>query len=148
LPATYLRIDSIERGMKSKTEIPEFGEKCYFVAQLQAQENLQLGNSVIADMVNPWELTRNAWNNVAKSAGANFVNIEVACSDKNEHKKRLESRSTTVPGLRDPTWKEVQEREYQPWGQDRILLDTSGKSIDTSFEELLSNLKISLKLKL
>lgn len=141
LSATYIRIDSIERGMQSTIKIPEFGEKCYFTAHLLAQDNLRLGNSVIADMVNPWELTRNAWNEVAKNAGATFVNIEVICSNKEEHRKRLEARSTTVPGLKDPTWAEVQEREYHVWNQDRILIETSGKSEATCFDELFLSLK-------
>lgn len=141
LPATYLRIDSIERGMQSEVEISEFGEKCYFVAHLLAQDNLRLGNSVIADMVNPWELTRNAWNEVAKSAGANFVNVEVVCSDKEEHQRRLETRTTTVPGLKDPTWKEVQERDYHSWNQDRIFLETAGRTVEACFEELFTALK-------
>jgi hypothetical protein len=96
------------------------------------------------ERVNPWELTRNAWNEIAKNVGANFVNIEVVCSNKEEHKKRLEGRSTTVSGLKDPTWQEVQERDYHPWNQDRVLLETSGKSESESFEELTLALRNKL----
>ncbi len=141
LRATYLRVDTIEASLRDKTEVPELGKKCYRVAHYIARENLRLGNSVIGDSVNPWGLTRNEWNNVALSVGAKFVNIEVSCSNKDEHKSRLETRTSTVPELVEPTWKEIQDRDYHPWDQDRILIETSHKSVGASFDELISILQ-------
>jgi predicted kinase len=141
LHATYLRVDTIESGLQEKQKSHEFGVKCYRVAQVIAQENLRLGNFVVADCVNPWGESRHGWNSVAKDIGAKFINVEVACSNKEEHKNRLESRTTILPGLTDPTWKEVQERDYHAWDLDRIFLDTSGKSVDQSFQELLAELQ-------
>ena len=89
----------------------------------------------------PLGLTRNEWNNVALSVGAKFVNIEVSCSNKDEHKSRLETRTSTVPELVEPTWKEIQDRDYHPWDQDRILIETSHKSVGASFDELISILQ-------
>lgn len=140
LNAAYLRIDAIELGFQDKIEIPEFGEKCYRVAQLLAKENLRLGNSVVSDSVNPWGVTRKEWNQVAIDLGVNFFNIEVICSNKEEHRNRLQTRTTTLQGLVDPNWEQIQQREYHAWDQDRILIDTSGKSVEESFQELLSKL--------
>lgn len=141
LGATYLRVDTVEASLRDGTEIPGLGIKCYRVAQFIAGENLRLGNSVVGDSVNPVSASRDGWNDVAKSVDCKFINVEVVCSNKEEHQARLRTRTTTIAGLTEPTWKEIQEREYHPWNQDRILIETSGKDIETCFSELLSALK-------
>ncbi|MFP5386578.1 MAG: ATP-binding protein [Bacteriovoracia bacterium] len=105
-----------------------------------AQDNLLLGNTVIADSVNPWNLTRQEWNNVANEIGASFINIEVTCTDKIEHQKRIETRVQSIPGLKNPVWKDVLERDYHPWTEERIQLETNNKTIDEAFHEMLAHL--------
>lgn len=109
-----------------------------------AQENLRLGNTVIADSVNPWELTRKAWNRVAEEIGAKFINIEIVCTNAKEHQARVENRSNAIPGLKAPTWEEVQNRDYHPWTGSRFRLDTSGQSIEASLQALLAYVETSL----
>src|SRR5262249_34921693 len=87
------------------------------------------------------ELTRSEWEAVAHSAQARCVNIEVICSDKREHRRRVESREATVAGLILPTWNEVERREYHDWTKDRIVVDTARKTEDESFDELSFKLK-------
>jgi len=141
LGATYLRIDTIEQGLRDICQISLIDGKGYELAHRIAQENLQVGNTVIADSVNPWGLTRKAWNNVAEEVGANCINVEVVCSNREEHKRRLESRAQSVPGLREPTWQEVLNRDYHPWSAGRLRIDTSNRNIEESFEELISILR-------
>jgi predicted kinase len=136
--AAYVRIDTIEQGLRDICQISQMDGKGYELAHRISQENLRVGNMVIADSVNPWGLTRKAWNNVAEEVGANFINIEVVCSDKEEHRRRVESRGPSVPGLKVPTWEEILKRDYHPWSEEHHVLDTSGKNIEQSFEELLS----------
>lgn len=111
------------------------------MAELIAGDNLKINNSVIADMVNPTDTTRNSWNKIADTYDALLWNIEILCSDPLEHKKRLETRTTTVPGLIYTTWTEIMNRGYEPWNTERISLETSGKTLDSSFEELISALQ-------
>ncbi|MGZ3748909.1 MAG: AAA family ATPase [Pseudobdellovibrionaceae bacterium] len=139
--ATYIRIDTIEQSLREDCEISKIDGKGYILSYRIAQENLKLGNNVIADSVNPWNLTRKEWNGVAEEVGANFVNIEVVCSNEDEHRKRVENRESSISGLKLPTWKDVLERDYHPWIEDRIRLDTSGKTAEQSLKELVSNLK-------
>jgi hypothetical protein len=73
------------------------------------------------------------------------VNIEVCCSDHDEHKKRVENRSREIRGLNLPTWKDVKDREYHDWTSDRIVIDTAGKSPAQSSQALLSRLKTEIK---
>lgn len=88
-----------------------------------ASDNLQLGLSVVADSYNPIELTRQQWEQVAKEAHARFVNIEIVCSDSQEHRRRVETRVSTVSGLRLPTWKEVENLAFHNWKQERTVID-------------------------
>ncbi len=140
LSGVYLRIDTIEQGLREICKMDELGGEGYQLAYRIAQENLRTGNTVIADSVNPWPLTRNEWNDVAKEVGAAFVNIEVICSNQEEHRKRVETRGSTVPGLKLPTWQEVLDRDYRAWDEERIVVDTSGRRVEDSLEELLSTL--------
>jgi hypothetical protein len=45
----------------------------------------------------------------------------------------------TVPGMKLPTWSEVENREYDDWTVDRIVVDTS-KNVSDCIDELLSEL--------
>jgi predicted kinase len=133
--AVYLRVDTIEQALRDFSfDIQEEGYRlCYRIAL----DNLQLGISVVADSCNPIELTRRAWENVAMKAEADFVNIEIICSDKSEHKKRAETRTTDVKGLRPPTWEEIENREYHRWQQGRTVIDTAARTEKECFEMLL-----------
>ena len=93
--------------------------------------------SVVADSCNTMELTRREWQAVAAANGALCSDIEVCCSDEAEHRRRVETRDGGSLGLYVPSWTEVQNRSYEPWQSDRIVVDTSGKTIDEGFDELM-----------
>ena len=104
-----------------------------------AADNLRLGVSAVADSCNPIELTRREWERVALETQARYVNIEVVCSDPIEHRRRVETRSVNVPGLKLPTWDDVENREYDAWTVDRIVIDTA-KPLTECIDELLAEL--------
>jgi predicted kinase len=141
LRATYIRMDAILLGLKEETKQPDLPDKCYRVARSFALENLRVGNIVICDSVNPTEELRKEWNDIAQSAGTPFIHFEIVCSNKEEHQMRLETRNTTLAGLTDPNWQEIQKLEYQSWDQDRVLIETGGKTIAANFEEIILALK-------
>ena len=68
--------------------------------------------------------------------GLPFVNVEVTCSDPAEHRRRVESRSTEVPGMPLPSWEEIFERERHPWDRERIVVDTAGRTPEECVDEL------------
>ena len=142
LGATYLRIDQIEQVLRSKRP-PEYDleDEGYVVAYRLAAENLRLGTIVVADSVNPIQLTRDAWFAVATDAGVKAVKIEIVCSDGSEHRRRVETRTTDIPGLQLPDWKAVETREYDPWNRDRIVIDTAARTVEESLAALLSALR-------
>jgi predicted kinase len=137
--ALYLRIDTIEQALRDILDFNAQGEG-YQLAYRIAGDNLLLGRNVVADSCNPINLTRREWENVAIQNGGEYINIEVVCSDKIEHKKRSETRISEIDGLRLPTWHEIQNREYDAWETDRITIDTANKSPEESFSELRNKL--------
>jgi predicted kinase len=139
--ATYLRIDTIERAISDLCAFKVQGEG-YRLTYRIVEDNLLVGNSVIADSCNPWKLTRDEWENVALKCNSHFVNIEVICSDNLEWKTRVENRVSEVEGLVLPTWDEIQNRDYQVWEKDHIVIDTAKKSIGRSIDELISKLEM------
>jgi predicted kinase len=140
LGATYLRIDTIEQGLRDLCAVDVHGEG-YALAYRIAADNLRLGRTVVADSCNPIELTRRAWEQVATDAGASFANVEVVCSDRDEHRGRVETRAAEVPGLRLPTWSDVQRRPYEAWTAQRWVVDTAGRSEAESLRELVRKLQ-------
>ena len=66
--AVHLRIDSVEQALRD-TGVEISGPEGYVVAYAVAEDNLRLGRTVIADSVNPVEVTRAAWRDVARRAG-------------------------------------------------------------------------------
>ena len=137
--AVYLRIDTIEQALR-ETGLPIMGPEGYLAAYGVAADNLRLGRDVVADSVNPLGITRQAWREIADRCEATFVEIEVICSNAAEHRNRVETRSTDVPGLQLPTWAQVLKREYEPWNRPRILIDTSGRTMEQSFAALQQSL--------
>ena len=137
LDAVYLRIDSIEQAMRDSGAVNgPLNDAGYRVGYAVAEDNLRLARTVIADSVNPVQLTRDAWMAVATRAQAGAVEVEVMCGDLERHQRRLETRPADISGLKLPTWEEVVSREYEPWTREHIVIDTSGKSVAESLNEL------------
>ena len=132
----HVRIDSIEQALRN-TGLSVEGQG-YDVAYAVADDNLRLGRIVIADCVNPWPLTRNGWRSVANRAGVAVLEIEIVCSDAEEHRRRVESRSPDLAGHIVPTWKDVVERDYRPWDRERLVVDTARLDADECVRLILS----------
>jgi len=137
----YIRIDTIEQGLREYCHVNVESEG-YYLSYKIAEDNLRLGTSVIADSCNAIALTRTQWADIAKKSAASWVDIEIACSEPSEHRRRVENRKPSIKGHTLPTWQQVVDREYHCWTSERLVIDTAGKSIEESFEELLSALNI------
>ncbi len=136
--AVHLRIDTIEQAIKRcRKEITNMDDTGYVVAYKVAEDNLKLGLSVIADSVNPIEITRKAWLEVGEKAEVQSVEIEVICSKPDEHRKRVETRVADIESHKLPSWKDVSEREYHPWTREHLIVDTSGKSVEKCVDVIL-----------
>jgi len=145
LKATYLRIDTIEQALRACATLPAgVVTEGYAVAYHVAEDNLRAGGTVIADSVNPLAVTRDAWVAVAGRAAVPVLEVEVVCSDPSEHRRRVETRSTDVPGLPLPTWDAVQQRHYDPWIRPRLVLDTASRTPAQCTDAILLALPMSV----
>jgi len=137
LDAVHVRIDVIEQALRETTKGgDDIGASGYVVAYAVAADNLRLGRTVIADCVNPLPITRVAWRNVGNDAGVALIEVEAICSDPIEHRRRIESRRSDIPGFKLPTWQDVVEREYAPWDTEHVVVDTAQRSVEQSVTEL------------
>lgn len=143
LGAVYLRADTIEHALR-KWGFAEIGGAGYMVGYALATENLRLGRVVVADSVNPWELTREAWRGAARSAGAGFLDVEVVCRDVTEHRRRVEERVADIAGFKLPDWDAAIGRDYHPFSpaaDGRFLrVDTAVLGADAAVEAVLGAL--------
>ncbi|MFJ5333487.1 AAA family ATPase [Pectobacterium sp. CHL-2024] len=143
LNAVWLRIDSIEQSLirSEKFTMSDMGPAGYLVAYAIAADNLKLGNNVIADSVNPLAITRQAWRDVASENAASALEIEIICSDKAQHKERVEHRSADIAGHVLPDWQKVVTRQYEAWLSTDITLDTSVLTPEQAVEVILQHIE-------
>ena len=140
--AVYLRVDAVESALWEggiDRDQPT-GFASYGVVEAVAAANLHLGATVLADAVNPVEAARSAWRELAAAQGVPLRVVEVVCSDPAEHRRRVEAR-LPGPGQRHvPTWTQVMAREYEPWTEPRLTVDTVRPS-DVLIDEILAYLR-------
>src|SRR5947209_4092781 len=140
--AVYLRIDSIEQAIReSGRAIEPLNDAGYRVAYAMAEDNLRAGHIVITDCVNPWALTRNAYLDIAKRVQVPAVEVEIVCSDVLEHRHRVENRVPDIAGFELPRWEDVVSRDYHPWENEHIVLDTAGQSVQESVRMLRASVE-------
>jgi predicted kinase len=142
LGAVHVRIDSIEQAIRASNVVSgSLDDAGYRAGYAVAEDNLRLERTVIADSVNPWPLTRDAWVGVANRAGVRIVEIELTCSDHAEHRRRVEQRTDDVPGLERTTWADVVSRDYRPWHGEHLIVDTAGRSPSECVAQIVAHFK-------
>jgi predicted kinase len=138
--AVHLRIDAIEKALSLSWPADQpMNEAGYRIAYALAEENLRLGNRVIADSVNSLIITRESWRSVAESVPATYLEIEVVCSDVDEHQRRVEARNAVL-GVELPPWQEVLDRQYDLWDTEHLVLDTAMLSP----EECVARIRVAI----
>ena len=140
--AVYLRIDSIEQALRD-TGLTVEGEG-YSVAYAVAEDNLRLGLIVVADCVNPWPLTRSEWRAVAQRTYVPVLEVEIICSDAQEHRRRVETRVADIAGHKLPTWPDVLNRGYRAWDGARMVVDTARVTVEQSVRAILTQVRVDL----
>jgi predicted kinase len=143
MQATYVRIDAIEQALLSALPAPrEVGALGYVLAYEMAASNLAVGNPVVVDAVNPLGVVRDAWRKVAAKAAAGILEVEIVCSDPREHQRRVEARVADIPGHVLPTWDEVQNRVYEPWSGDRLVIDSAQLSAEEAASRVVESARL------
>ena len=126
-PPTWLRIDSIEQALRDSGEmLPGMPAGAgYYAAAAVARDVLASGGDVLVECVNPLPITRRLWEETASAQGCRFLAVELVCSDTTEHRRRAQRRSSDIGGLELPDWREIEHRDYVPWPEADLRLDTA-----------------------
>jgi predicted kinase len=124
--AVYLRIDAVEQAIRNSGALAgDVGRSGYMVVNELAASNLLIGHTVVVDCVNPVMESRVSWSNTALDSGVRLVDVQVICSDTDEHRRRVETRTADISGLTPPTWESVLNHEYEPWVEAPFCIDTA-----------------------
>lgn len=142
LRAAYIRIDTIETSiMRAEGRFKSSNEweqpAGYLVGYELAADQLRIGTNVVAESVNPLCASRDAWRDAGLAAGGTVVEVEVVCSDLREHRRRAEERVLDIPGLANPSWEQIRQREYHSWERDRLVIDTALLNVEQSVQRVL-----------
>jgi predicted kinase len=141
LGGLWLRIDLIETslvrcGLAAGSDT--VGPAGYAVAHDLAEVHLALGRLVVIDAVNPVEAVRGMWRDLAARHAAPLRVIEVVCGDAGEHRRRVEARVADIAGHELPSWQDVLDREYEPWGEPRLTLDSAASAPQILVSEIIA----------
>lgn len=129
--ATYLRVDEIEQAIRLAGVLAgDIGAAGYLVANALAASNLVNGLTVVVDCVNPVRESREGWRTTSARVRAKIVEIEIVCSDRAEHRRRIETRESDIDGLVLPMWRDVSRRDYEPWEEPHVVIDTASLTPD------------------
>ena len=128
LQATFLRIDTLERAIAATLMPFQDNPVGYVAAEWVAADQLRAGRPVVVDAVNNVEQARAGWRALAREWDARLHFVEVTCSDKAEHRRRVESRTADLSGLEVPTWEQVSRRRWEPFAEPRLTVDHLGDS--------------------
>lgn len=141
LRAAYVRIDSIETAInRAEGQFQQTASwdlpAGYVVGYDVAADQLRNGLDVVAESVNPFRASRDAWRDAGLQVGARVVEVKIVCSDVDAHRRRAEERVLDIAELTKPTWEQITNREYDPWERDRVVVDTAILGIDDSTEPI------------
>lgn len=139
LSLPILSVDPIESAVIKSGIAKSFetGLAAYLVAETLASEQLAAGNSVIIDAVSGVKPARDMWHDLSSKHNTQLVIIECTLNS-DLHKQRIEARIRNLHGIPEVTWTDVENRrkEYLPWEEKRLILDTANSPKDNLDEAL------------
>ena len=138
---TWLRIDSIEQALRDGGEMAPGmpGGAGYYAAAAVAGDVLASGGEVLVECVNPLPLTRRLWEETASALGCRFLAVEIVCSDAAEHRRRARQRVGDIEGLKLPDWQEIEHRDYAPWPEADLRLDTARLTVAEAAQAIVND---------
>lgn len=129
LGAAHLRVDAFEVALLRQGLVPapaEVGAHGYDLALAAADTCLTAGTGVLVDAVFDVAAARRPFRDLATRHGVPVHWVRLICTDRAEHRRRVEERSADLPGHVLPTWEQVQARRVDQWHDRHTVVDTAG----------------------
>jgi predicted kinase len=129
LPAAHLRIDAFEVALVDQGLVPgqhEVGPHGYGLALAAATTCLAAGTDVVVDAVFPVAAARRPFRDLGARLDVPVHWLRLICTDRAEHRRRVEERVADLPGHVQPTWAQVQDRPRDQWHERHTVVDTAG----------------------
>jgi predicted kinase len=125
----------LQRGISGDS----IGWAGYEILTALAEDNLEIGQSVVLDSVCWTRAIRERWATLAATYHARYRPIEIVCSNAAQHRRRVESRDRSSRGLHNIDWLRVEHARslYEAWDRSRLVLD-SVETIDGLLREALA----------
>lgn len=140
LRAAYLRIDTIEQALLRAGTPPPIGPEGYAVALAIAEDTLRAGTPVVADAVNALAISRNAWADLAARLEVRYRPVGIHCSDPDEHRRRVETRTAEIAGHALPSWADVSAIRFEPFPSGTLVIDTAELGITDAVDRIIARL--------
>ncbi len=145
IQATHLSVDAVEDALLGAGLEPGWttGVAAYEAVRAAAEQNLEVGATVVIDAVNDSNAARQTWRDAAEVTGAPLLFVLLRPPPPADHQARLRARRLTLRLVHEPTWAEVVQRAqtYEEWAGDRVEL-----SATEPVEELVERLHQMLRL--
>jgi predicted kinase len=121
-----VRIDALESGLIELGLVAraDVGAAGYGLALSVADTLLSGGSDVVVDAVFPIAASREPWTALAARHGVPVVWVRLVCGDRDEHRRRVEQRTSDLPGLVYPDWAGVLARDVDDWAEPHTVVDT------------------------
>ena len=75
----------------------------------------------------------------ASVLGCRFLAVEIVCSDAAEHRRRARQRVGDIEGLKLPDWQEIEHRDYAPWPEADLRLDTARLTVAEAAQAIVND---------
>jgi predicted kinase len=143
LGAVHLSVDPVEDAMLGAGLDRSWavGVAAYEAVRAAAEQNLELGWPVVVDAVNDSEPARQTWRSAAAAHDSRLTLVDLVCTDRDEHRERLEGRTRGLSNIAEPLWREVMVRAaaYEPWIDPHLIVDSSRRRVDDVVEDVLAH---------
>lgn len=127
-----LEASLIEHGVLTADELNGVG---YTLLKNIVNDHLNRQTHVVLDFIADQNRVNTFWPELLNEQ---IVSIECRCTDRVEHRNRIETRDRNIQGWYELKWSDVEniEKVYQPLMPNRYIVDTS-KTSELNHDEIL-----------
>lgn len=135
-----LEASLVEHGVLNTDQLNGVG---YTLLKNLVSEHLNRQTHVVLDFIGDKNRVNRFWPDLESNE---ILSIECVCSDREEHRKRIETRDRNIKGWYELEWSDVElaKNRYQPLMDNNYVVDTSKKSCGLDYDEILKDIHVRI----